>query len=147
MNIFYYSFSLRPSSSFPIVIPIRWTLEAPWNKRRRNSNSVKFKRNVFLTSSRKWNIYRKCIERTFANTSRPHEMLPNNAMITGFCETIIIIGRVRLNLIGNKYHLYWSIISLISSKASLNCWPTSQEIKSNANESKASIVKNINATP
>lgn len=102
---------------------------------------------IYIGELKKMHLWKKSLKPTFANTSRPHEILPNNAIITGFCETIIINGKIRFTLIGNKNHLYWSMISLISSKASLNCWPTSHEMKSKANESKASKVKNINATP
>lgn len=87
------------------------------------------------------------ILRTLLNTSRQHEIRPKHSNITGSCEIIIIIGRIRLNSFLNRYHSDRSITSLISLNASLNRCPSSQEMKIKANELKASKINNNSATP
>lgn len=52
---------------------------------------------------------------TFLNVSRLHGIVPKQLMLTGFWAWMRMIGRIFWKFIGNEYHSYWFIVSLIAS--------------------------------
>lgn len=73
-----------------------------------------------------WNSYYECSALlTLLNCSRLQTVLPKNRIAIGCWALAIITGKIRWNLVGNKYQHSWWITPSSSPNTLLNRWPVS----------------------